>query len=127
MSELEPNTGPSLLGRRALLQGASLGLAGAALPRIGGAEDAVAAHHGSLSEPSWDPRGPSWDPSTNVWMSFILTHTFSKFHFEGGQYSARATGHSFTLPTWKTQIHPAAPSGGCFNHGLISLLMIGYC
>ena len=69
MSELEPNTGPSLLGRRALLQGASLGLAGAALPRIGGAEDAVAAHHAARAKRVihlFMSGGPSqldlWDP-----------------------------------------------------------------
>ena len=69
MTELEPNTGPSLLGRRALLQGASLGLAGAALPRIGGAEDAVAAHHAARAKRVihlFMSGGPSqldlWDP-----------------------------------------------------------------
>ena len=45
MSDLDPSTTPTPLGRRALLRGASLGLAGATLARLGGAQDTVAAHH----------------------------------------------------------------------------------
>lgn len=48
MSKHDPDLPPSALpnlGRRTLLKGASMGLAGAALARVGGAQDQRAAHH----------------------------------------------------------------------------------